>query len=76
MHFRNHVDKWCKKNCNPEDAPQLKKINTEICEQTFARFNSYAKFLKYCNRERFHFILDRLIEFHNTVKLNNVTKKN
>lgn len=24
FHFRNHVDKWCRRNCNPHDCVALK----------------------------------------------------
>ena len=50
MHFKGHVDDWCKKNCNPylvnnlEDVSTCKIINSVIhvlqvdtlCEQTFS----------------------------------------
>lgn len=26
FHFRNHIDKWCIKNCNPYDCDELKVI--------------------------------------------------
>ena len=27
LHFRNHVDKWCKENCNPYDRIDLDGVN-------------------------------------------------
>ena len=27
MHFRNHVDKWCKANCNPYDRRDLDGVS-------------------------------------------------
>ena len=27
MHFRNHVDRWCKSNCNPYDRQDLDGVN-------------------------------------------------
>ena len=58
MHFKNHVDPWCKKHCDPNNTPELKDINTEVCEQTFLWLNGFAKILRHANRQRFHFILD------------------
>ena len=29
MHFRNHVDRWCKETCNPYDRPDLEGVG--IC---------------------------------------------
>ena len=28
MHFRNHVDSWCKANCNPYDRKELDGVRT------------------------------------------------
>ena len=33
--FQNHTDAWCHKNCDPNEEPELKDMNTEICEQLF-----------------------------------------
>ena len=30
MHFRNHVDKWCKANCNPYDRSELDGVSN-VC---------------------------------------------
>ena len=27
LHFRNHVDKWCKDNCNPYDRDDLEGVS-------------------------------------------------
>jgi hypothetical protein len=27
LHFRNHVDKWCKDNCNPYDRIDLEGVS-------------------------------------------------
>ena len=26
MHFSGHTDKWCKENCNPDNAEELKEV--------------------------------------------------
>jgi hypothetical protein len=41
FHFKGHVGTFCKKNCNPNDHPEVKQFNTVICEQ---RFKWVAKF--------------------------------
>ena len=30
MHFKNHVDSWCRKHMNPNDIPEVKNVNTEV----------------------------------------------
>ncbi|CAC5359321.1 unnamed protein product [Mytilus coruscus] len=35
MHFKNHVDKWCKQNLNPHKVAAFNSLNTEAYEQTF-----------------------------------------
>lgn len=32
LHFKNHPDKWCKENCNPDKIETLDGQNTVICE--------------------------------------------
>ena len=41
FHFRNHVDKWCQENCNPDKVGALKGVNTQVCEQLFKKLNSH-----------------------------------
>lgn len=36
FHFRNHVDKWCQKNCNPYECSDL-----EVCVVKFERPRLY-----------------------------------
>ena len=30
MHFRNHVDRWCKANCNPYDRSDLEEVGIQL----------------------------------------------
>lgn len=32
LHFRNHVDKWCKANCNPYDRNELEGVSLINCD--------------------------------------------
>ena len=27
MHFKGHIDPWCRRNCNPNDFDELKKVH-------------------------------------------------
>ena len=35
LHFKNHVDRWCKQNVNPHKVKEFDNLNTEACEQTW-----------------------------------------
>lgn len=65
LHFRNHVDKWCKENCNPYDRIDLEGVDTEICEQTFAWFSKYGKITRHMNQHRFLFYILNLCDLKN-----------
>lgn len=65
MHFRNHVDRWCKSNCNPYDRPDLDGVDTEVCEQTFAWLTRYGRITRHMNQDRFLFYILNLCELRN-----------
>ena len=64
FHFRNHVDKWCQDNCNPDKVEGLKGVNTQICEQLFKKLNSH-KNCKSLNEARFFLFFIYNIDLHN-----------
>ena len=33
LHFRGHKGAYCFENCNPSDVPEIKNVNTVVCEQ-------------------------------------------
>ena len=35
MHFRNHVDSWCKANCNPYDLSDLDGVSSNLLWNIF-----------------------------------------
>ena len=35
------MDPWCQKNCDSDKEPDLKDINTEVCEQLMRRVNKH-----------------------------------
>ena len=64
FHFRNHVDKWCQDNCNPDDCPALKGVNSQVCEQLFKKINSHKNCLS-MNEARFSIFFLYQYEMHN-----------
>ena len=64
FHFRNHVDKWCQENCNPDKVGALKGVNTQVCEQLFKKLNSH-KNCKSLNEVRFFLFFFYNIDLHN-----------
>ena len=33
FHFKNHIAPWCHENCDSNEVPELRGMNSEICEQ-------------------------------------------
>ena len=64
FHFRNHVDKWCQENCNPDKVGALKGVNTQVCEQLFKKLNSH-KNCKSLNEACFFLFFLYNIDLHN-----------
>lgn len=67
FHFRNHVDPWCHKHCNPKDFRSLDGINTESCEQTFKWTNKFTA-VKSMNESRFWMFFTLIFDLHNLQK--------
>ncbi|XP_066932011.1 uncharacterized protein [Clytia hemisphaerica] len=65
FHFKNHVDLWCRANCNPDHSETLDNVNTEVCEQLFSWFSKYKVMTKHMNRERYTFIVLYFMHMHN-----------
>ena len=64
FHFRNHIDKWCQKNCNPDAVPELKGVNSQVCEQLFKKINSHKNCIS-MNEARFGLFFLYQYELHN-----------
>ena len=62
--LRNHTDKWCQQNCNPDSVPELRGINSQICEQLFKKINRHKNCLS-MNEARFFLFFLYLYEIHN-----------
>jgi hypothetical protein len=37
FHLPNHVSAWCQDNMTAAQYPEMKQVNTEVCEQFFKR---------------------------------------
>jgi len=69
FHFPNHVDRWCKKMCNPYKCRFIEKVNTEACEQLFSWLSNYSRMTKYMNRDRFLYFILYVLDSHNDVQV-------
>ena len=67
FHFKNHLDPWCHKMCNPKDARSLDGVNTESCEQTFKWVNMFTS-VKSMNEPRFWMFFTIIFDLHNLQK--------
>ena len=67
IHFcRGHKssDKYCQKENNPHNFPELKPVNSVVCEQTFNYTNHYSN-LKAMNGPRYNFFWLYILDLHN-----------
>ena len=64
FHFRNHIDRWCQENCNPDHVKELQGVNSQVCEQLFKKINSH-KNCKGMNEPRFSLFFLYQYEIHN-----------
>ena len=35
FHFRRHVDRWCRENCNPYSFPDLNEVKSLLCSSEY-----------------------------------------
>ena len=66
FHLRNHRKK-CRKDFNIKlsDDEELKKINTQICEQTFSWFSQFKRVTRHMNADNFVVFVLCMCHFHN-----------
>ena len=62
--YQGHTSPYCREHCNPRNVPELKKVNTVICEQTFKWLNNY-KSVKSMNEPHFFFTTLYMVDLHN-----------
>ena len=61
---KNHFNKWCQDNCDPNEVKNLEGVNTPICEQLFKKVNQYSN-CKSMNDPRFFLFWCYKFEMHN-----------
>ena len=57
-------DNYCQMETNPQMFPELKPVNSVVCEQTFSFTNHYTN-LKAMNRNRYNIFWIYILELHN-----------
>ena len=70
FHINNHTDKWCLKNCNPNNEVLLDKVNTVVCEEINFWLSGYKHMVKHMKQENFGFFIFIIMDFYNRMKLN------
>ena len=74
LHYRNHVDPWCRRNTNPHIDPIANATNTEICEQIFAWLAQYKNIVRGFNESTFLIYICLLCDLFNSNKYENLRK--
>jgi hypothetical protein len=75
LHYRNHVDPWCRRNTNPYNDPIANTTNTEVCEQIFAWLAQYKNIVRGFNESTFLIYICLLCDLYNSNKYDNLRKK-
>ncbi|CAF4493257.1 unnamed protein product [Rotaria sp. Silwood2] len=75
LHYRNHVDPWCRRNTNPYNDPVANNTNTEICEQIFAWLAQYKNIVRGFNESTFLIYICLICDLYNTNKYDNLQKE-
>lgn len=68
LHFKNHTDKWCKKNVNPYKNASFDELNTMVCEQAFSWLAKYKHSLSNMSCNRFDLVIYSICHYRNSVK--------
>ncbi|CAF1467082.1 unnamed protein product [Adineta ricciae] len=72
LHYRNHVDPWCRINTNPYKDPVANTTNTEVCEQIFAWLAQYKNIVRGFNESTFLIYICLLCDLYNSNKYDNL----
>ena len=75
LHYRNHVDFWCRKHTNPYKDPIANTTNTEICEQIFAWLAQYKNIVRGFNESTFLIYICLLCDLFNDNKYEKLYKE-
>jgi hypothetical protein len=74
FHFKGHVEKFCKDNCDPDKFKILKDENTSVSEQYNSWYSGHKNLFKYSSYERFHFYNFVLMTEYNNERSKNRKK--
>jgi hypothetical protein len=75
LHYRNHIDPWCRKNTNPYKNSVANSTNTEVCEQIFSWLARYKNIVRGFDESTFLIYICLICDLYNTNKLANMRKK-
>lgn len=65
FHLNNHTPSKCKTTHNCASYPELKGLNTEICEQKFQNISKLKHQMKHMNKQRYKFFFLEYINLSN-----------
>ncbi|CAF1599920.1 unnamed protein product [Rotaria magnacalcarata] len=68
LHYRNHIDPWCRQNTNPYSDPIANTTNTEICEQIFSWLAQYKNIVRGFNESTFLIYICLICDLFNSHK--------
>ena len=68
LHIVGHSQTWCKDICHPDLYPDLKEVNTMICEQINFWLGRFKFIMKHMNQSRFNFFLYLILNQYNKLK--------
>ena len=69
LHFKNHIDKWCRQNVNPHKVKEFNDLNTEACEQTFVFISKFKHATKHMSFGRYNLFHLTMCDIYNNDKL-------
>lgn len=69
LHIVGHSQAWCKDVCHPDLFPELKGVNTIICEQINFWLGRFKFIMKHMNQCRFNFFLYIILNQYNKLKV-------
>jgi len=70
LHIQNHTDHNCRETCHPNLFPDLKNINTMVCEQINFWLSKYKFITKHMHITRFHLYIFIILNQYNQIKIN------
>ena len=74
LHIQGHIDEECLNSCNPKLFPELKDVNTVVCEQVNYWLRHFKHIVKHMNFYRFNFFLYIILDLYNQAKIDKKIK--